>query len=260
MYSMVNIDNEKCIGCGLCVSDCIAENIIIKDGKAQPAGPCFQCGHCVAVCPMNAVTIDDYDMADVEELDEKKFGFDIDNLMHTIKQRRSIRQFEDKKIEAEKLEKIVQAGRYTATGSNSQNCRFVIVQDGMDELKKMIWDYIDNGEDIPEERRAAYKRIGDKRERGIDYLFRNAPAVIYVCSPSAVNAALAAQNIELAAVAQGLGVMYNGYLVGATNMNEKARKWLDIEDKPAAVSMIIGYPGVKYQRSAPRKEADVRWR
>lgn len=257
---MVVINNEKCIGCGLCVSDCVADNIVIENGKATLINSCLQCGHCVSICPMNAVTIPDYDMNDVEDFDEKRFGFDIDNLMHTIKQRRSIRQFEDKKIEAEKLEKIVQAGRYTATGSNSQNCRFVVVQDGMDELKKMIWDYIDNGEDIPEERRAAFKRIGDKRENGIDFLFRNAPAVIYVASESAVNAALAAQNIELAAVAQGLGVMYNGYLVGATNMNEKAVKWLDLEDKPVAVSMTIGYPSVKYQRSAPRKEADVRWR
>ena len=102
MYPMVNIDNEKCIGCGLCVSDCVADNIVIENGKATLINSCLQCGHCVSICPMNAVTIPDYDMNDVEDFDEKRFGFDIDNLMHTIKQRRSIRQFEDKKIEQEK--------------------------------------------------------------------------------------------------------------------------------------------------------------
>ena len=257
---MVIIDSEKCIGCAACADDCIALNIEIKDGVAVLKKPCFQCGHCVAICPAGAVSIDDYDMNDVTEYTPENIITDPKKVLHSIKMRRSIRSYKKLPIEQEKLEKIVQAGRYTATGSNSQNCRFVVVQDGMDELKKMIWDYIDNGEDIPEERRAAFRRIGDKRENGIDFLFRNAPAVIYVASKSAVNAALAAQNIELAAVAQGLGVMYNGYLVGATNMNEKAVKWLDLEDKPVAVSMTIGYPSVKYQRSAPRKEADVRWR
>ena len=67
---MVNIDNEKCIGCGLCVSDCVADNIVIENGKATLINSCLQCGHCVAVCPMNAVTIPDYDMNDVEEFAE----------------------------------------------------------------------------------------------------------------------------------------------------------------------------------------------
>ncbi|MBR4878660.1 MAG: nitroreductase family protein [Clostridia bacterium] len=261
---MVIIDKEKCIGCGLCVSDCVGDNIIIEDGKACLKDSCIQCGHCVAICPMNAVSIPDYDMDEVEDFDKNRFGFDIDNLLHTIKQRRSIRQFEDRKVEREKLEKLVQAGRYTATGSNSQNCRFVIVQDGMDEYKKMIWKGIDYAIEtpgvLPEDRRLSFKKVADRRAKGIDFMFRNAPAVVYVASPSPVNAALAAQNIELAAVSMGLGVMYNGYVVGATNMNPEALKWLDMEDKPAAVCMLLGYPSVEYKRSAPRKEADVRWR
>ena len=76
MYYMVNIDNEKCIGCGLCVSDCVADNIVIENGKATLINSCLQCGHCVSICPMNAVTIPDYDMNDVEDFDEKRFGFE----------------------------------------------------------------------------------------------------------------------------------------------------------------------------------------
>jgi nitroreductase len=44
-----------------------------------------------------------------------------------------------------------------------------------------------------------------RKSIGMDYLFRNAPAVLYVAADSAVDAALAAQNMEMAAVAQGAG-------------------------------------------------------
>ena len=261
---MVIIDHEKCAGCGLCVGDCIAENICLADGKAVCKGACMQCGHCVAICPENAVSIPDYDMADVEALRGECAGLDIDQLLFTIKARRSIRNYEDRPVEYEKLAKIIQAGRYTATGVNRQDCRFVVVQAGLKELKKMIWDRIDEILDhpdaFPEERRMAYKNIADKRARNIDYLFRNAPAVIYVAADGAQSACLAAQNMELAAVSQGLGVMYNGYLAGATSMTPEALKWLDLTDKKIGICMLIGYPETAYQRTAPRREADVRWR
>ena len=67
--NMVVIDREKCIGCGLCAADCPAEKLTVTDGKAVYTPGCIQCGHCVAVCPRAAVSIPEYDMADVEEYD-----------------------------------------------------------------------------------------------------------------------------------------------------------------------------------------------
>ena len=32
---MITIEKELCVGCGKCVKDCIAHNIILKDGKAE---------------------------------------------------------------------------------------------------------------------------------------------------------------------------------------------------------------------------------
>ena len=68
---------------------------------------------------------------------------------------------------------------------------------------------------------------------------------------------MAAQNMELAAVAQGLGVMYNGYMVRAANMVPGAAEWLQTMGRPVSACMLAGYPAVTYLRSAPRKEADV---
>ena len=260
---MIEINREKCTGCGSCVSDCVSGKLSLQDGIAVCDGPCILCGHCVAICPANAVAIPEYDMADVESYDIEAYGINAYELLNSIKYRRSIRQYADKAIEREKLELIVQAGRYTATGSNRQACRFIVVEDGLSKLKEMIWNGVETAAEQPGETSAqmvfALKNFVGMRAQGTDYLFRDAPAVIYVAAESAVDAALAAQNMELAAVAQGLGMLYNGFLVFATNMNPAAREWLDISDIPVQVCMLAGYPSVTYKRTAPRKPADVRW-
>ena len=98
---MVRIDREKCIGCGNCRKDCFGRNIEWKDGKAQVIGDCFKCGHCVAVCPVEAVTITDY-----PAMDEFKGTSEIEpeNLLHMMQFRRSIRNYKNKAVEQEKLD------------------------------------------------------------------------------------------------------------------------------------------------------------
>lgn len=262
-FDVVNIDQSKCIGCGQCVDDCITENIELQDGKAKCGRPCILCGHCVAICPSGAVSIPGYEMSDVEVYNKDRFAFDIDKLLYTIKFRRSIRHYKNQPVEHEKLEHMVKAGRYTATGSNRQACRFVVVQEGMDTLKEMTWSHIgtatENPGNLPEEMVPILKKFMDMRTKGTDYLFRNAPVAIYIAAESAVDAALAAQNMEMAAISQGLGVLYDGFLVMASK-NPAICEWLDIQDKPVAVCMLVGYPQKSYKRTAPRRTADVRWR
>ena len=69
---MVTIDSNLCMGCGMCAADCIGKNILIEDGKAVVKKECFLCGHCVAICPVGAVSIPEYDMEDVEEYDREE--------------------------------------------------------------------------------------------------------------------------------------------------------------------------------------------
>lgn len=262
---MVVIDEKKCIGCGLCAADCIAQNIVIEE-KACVKQDCFQCGHCVAVCPKGAVSIPEYDMADVEEYDADSFTLEPEAVLHSIKFRRSIRNYKPEAVPEDVLRTLAEAGRYTATAKNSQSNGFVFVQKEMAELKDRVWQFIDDiaHKDIREIDKAflPYLVFNQRRKKdaGDDYLFRNAPVVLYVVSDSALDAGLAAQNMEMMGVSLGLGMLYNGYLARVSDANEELKQWLGIGDRTIRACMLLGYPAVHYARTAPRKTADVIWK
>lgn len=262
---MVVIDEKKCIGCGLCAADCIAQNIVIEE-KAHVKQDCFQCGHCVAVCPKGAVSIPEYDMADMEEYDADSFTLQPEAVLHSIKFRRSIRNYKPEGVPEDVLRTLAEAGRYTATAKNSQSNGFVFVQKEMAELKDRVWQFIDDiaHKDIREVDKAflPYLVFNQRRKKDAadDYLFRNAPVVLYVVSDSALDAGLAAQNMEMMGVSLGLGMLYNGYLARVSDANEELKQWLGIGDRTIRACMLLGYPAVHYARTAPRKTADVIWK
>lgn len=47
--------NEKCVGCGKCVSICSMKNITLTDGKPEFGKECIGCMGCVFSCPEDAV-------------------------------------------------------------------------------------------------------------------------------------------------------------------------------------------------------------
>jgi len=71
---MISINKENCIGCELCVHDCQCSDIKIENEKAVPLNNvCLSCGHCVAICPQNAVSLNEYDMDEVIEYNKDTF-------------------------------------------------------------------------------------------------------------------------------------------------------------------------------------------
>lgn len=58
---IIKIDQDKCVGCGLCVSACHQGAIGLVDGKAQLLRDdyCDGLGNCLPVCPTDAITLED---------------------------------------------------------------------------------------------------------------------------------------------------------------------------------------------------------
>ena len=55
--SKLNVDNEKCVGCGKCEKLCPMNNITIVDKKAVSGNRCTMCYRCINKCPKEAITL-----------------------------------------------------------------------------------------------------------------------------------------------------------------------------------------------------------
>ncbi len=255
MEKRVIIDKSKCIGCGLCVKDCVGFDIVLEEGKAIACGKsCIKCGHCEAICPNNAVTLEGYD--DVPESFDEQTRLNPDELMAAIKTRRSIRSFTDAPVSREIVEMIIEAGRLAPTGSNAQGTSYIVLDKKKDECEavavELFSKLINSGKLV----------ISALKNMDIDssFFFKKAPVVIVILGKDKVSASLAAQNMAFMAEANGLGVLFSGFFTACYNMSSKIRKILNVDKKPQAVTtLVIGYPAVNYKRTSRRNPANVNW-
>lgn len=272
---MFKINKNKCIACKQCIKDCPVSVISLKEGKADINNDgCIKCSHCIAICPVEAVSTDDYNMDEVIPYNKDTFSVDADNLLNFIKFRRSVRRFKNKEVEKEKIVKIIDAGRFTQTSTNSQDVSYVVVSEKLGELRDLAYESLkEKGEAIlanltPETE--YLKRYANMWVSGYnkykedpannDRLFFNAPLAIFVISPTPINGGLASSNMELMVDALGLGTFFSGFLLRAAQGNKEILDLLGLEDSKQIIScLVIGYPDVKYQRTVPRKDANITW-
>jgi len=57
----INLDREKCIDCGACISLCPVNCLSMEDFELKvDDNKCILCGRCVKACPLNALSIKKY--------------------------------------------------------------------------------------------------------------------------------------------------------------------------------------------------------
>lgn len=82
---IVKIDQEKCDGCGQCVTPCAEGAIAIVDGKARVLRDelCDGAGFCLGVCPNGALTLEDREAQPFDEarakIEQAKRGRDYES-------------------------------------------------------------------------------------------------------------------------------------------------------------------------------------
>ena len=243
------INEQKCVVCGLCVKDCPAGCLRIVDGKVQTnKRGCLECGHCYAICPQGAVTMTGYDCKDEAVVPMSEV--DADTLLAAMRSRRSMRQFESRPVEQDKIDKILEAGRYAPTGTNSQNVAYTVLGSRQQEAEAICVDLFRKGTSLPRKINAFAEMFNITD----DFFFKGAPLVIVVSSNTNTNPVLASSYMEIMANSLGLGVLYSGFFVTCTRFSRKLRAMLKMPRGYKAVTcLIIGYPAVKYQRIVPRK-------
>lgn len=249
----IHIDSKKCIGCGLCKRDCPASNIELENKKAWIiAQDCIMCGHCTAICPKAAVSITGFEQP-TEEI-KGPAPLEPEKLLDALKTRRTIRQFKNQKITPEIIAQIIEAGRLTPTGGNSQDVSYFVLQNEMEHFEKIAVKLF---------RRLLplMKFVNPIAKRTIiddHFFFKKAPAAIVIAARNKVNGALAASNMELMAEAFGLGVLYSGFFSMAVNHSPSLHRQLGLKrGEKAVTTLVLGYSSTAYHRTVQKEAACV---
>lgn len=252
----IRINEELCIGCAKCVRDCVSEKIRIVDSKAQfMFERCIRCGHCYAICPTGAIEMTDYEGYQGEK-PLPMTEFDSDRLLVAMKSRRTIRQFRKDDVTDEQIKKIIEAGRYCPTATNSQDFSFTVIKRTLPEVEKEAVRFFRWGQ----KRVTPFSSYIKNANIDDNFFFKGAPVVIIVNGKSKTNACLASSYMELMAESMGLGVLYSGFLIAAAKLDRKLGAMLKTDggEKPVTC-LVIGYPDVDYQRIPPREKADIKY-
>jgi len=182
----------------------------------------------------------------------------VNETIKNILSRRSIRSYETKPVEKNKLSIILECGQYAPSGMNSQPWHFTVI------TNRQVMDKISE-----ENRRVMLQSPVERvRQRAQDPKydsFKGAPMVIIVSgaidaydpTPSCANAV---ENMAIAAQSLGLGSCYLGSFKMAMEKPEGAflLKELRIPEgyKPL-YALILGYGNETLGERAPRKENSI---
>ena len=288
------INTKKCTGCGLCVKECGAFVLEMRDGKVAYTDDggygCVECGHCVAICPAKAIkdTL-------AERGDNRAYVPDslpsAAALQTLFRSRRSVRVYRDKPLSREVLERLLEAGRYSPCGGNRPDVHFTVLssQEEVARLRgpalesvKRMFAMMDNrmvsafasltmGGNETVETIKYYKPILEDWERrwieqGNDRLFFNAPAVIFAHGAKwdetiAWSCAIALHQIALMGHVMKVGSCYNGIIQLAINRDAKIKQMIALPPSHKCYgAMMVGYPRYKNHRFPTRRQPKIDWR
>ena len=172
------------------------------------------------------------------------------NTLEAIKTRRSTRKFKARPVEMEKLQQIVEAGRFGPTGGNAQSNHFFVIS--KIETLMVLKELVQNAFAKMELRDDLYKSLKNSitLSRKGHYSFSyNAPVLIVVANKkdygnNMADVACAVENMMLAANELDLGSCYINQLKWL-NEEPSIRGYLGTlglkDDERVYASVAIGY-------------------
>ncbi len=283
------IDAKRCTGCGLCAKLCPRYVFKLEDNTATyaniPGAFCNLCGHCISACPADALIDPVHPEPEPPQGGTESIPSP-EVLQHLFRSRRSVRMFRPDPIPMDVLDKILEAGRYTATGGNQQNIRYTVIpapeqvarlRDRTVPVIMKTFERFENrayfalaslimgkqNAQIPRNYIPLLRLYQKKREMGDDRLFYHAAAIILVHTEKwalggdfASSAAL--YNCSLMAHVLGIGCCFNAFLQISINQSSKVKDWLDIpKHHRCHGAMILGYQDIKFNRLVTRNQPNV---
>ena len=267
-----SIDAKRCNGDGTCVKACPMGLFYFVKGETFPravdnaAELCISCGHCVSVCPRDALSLEHLPREQFAAL-PPGWNLSLPQVELLLKGRRSIRSFKDQPVAREALEKLVDVARYAPSGVNRQPLRWKII-DGKEKVGHFAglvvqWmrELVAQGAPIAQSLNMA--TLISAQEKGRDFICRGAPQLVItyalkddMMAPGASDIALT--YLDIAAASMGLGACWAGYCHMALNASAPCRELVKMNERCACYgAMLVGYPLYGYRLIPPRNKAKV---
>lgn len=248
------VDKEKCIKCGLCVSDCCSQ-VLKTDENGFPytdAKDCFKCQHCLAVCPQGAVSV--FDKIPGNSILPQNLNSE--DLLSLIANRRSCRHYRHENVEKETIQKLKDMLAWVPTGCNFRDLHFSIVEDVtvMDSIRKTLLTKLAKILKILPVRGVLAKYKSSILE-GKDMILQEAPHMLVVSvnknAPcKQIDPIIALSYFELYAQSLGLGTLWCGLAYATLPMSKSIMKRLAIPNThKLSYVMLFGKPDIKFARS-----------
>ena len=190
--------------------------------------------------------------------------------IEAIMTRRSTRKYKAEMPEKDLIEKVIEAGRYAPSGSNSQKTHFIVFTDKgilskMAELVKAEFSKMEAGPDT-----YVSLRNSINASKTASYVFHyNAPVFIAITNKKGygnamADSACALENMMIAANALDLGSCWINQLHWLDE-NDNIRAFMKEyglgEDETITGGLILGYPeaGLPDRKTLERKGNPVTW-
>ena len=258
---VLGIDYEKCINCKLCIKECVRrysedienDRVVFSD----PTGSCSSCGHCIAVCPENAIIYEGFkdEPYTFEGIEHPETIASYETVYKLLRANRSIRHYKKDKVPDDMLKKVIDAMQYAPTGGNMRSENYAIISDE-NRIKTLSDAVLDELLSSPGGKLSYQDSFEARKKMYTSPVFFDAPHVIIVFSTQGgmmewINIGILVTYGRLAAQALGLGTCWNGWTSGTFASNRKLVKLAGVRGTSWGV-FTIGYPVIKFKRCPPR--------
>jgi nitroreductase/NAD-dependent dihydropyrimidine dehydrogenase PreA subunit len=287
------IEADRCTGCGNCVKVCKDFGLEIVGNKVAISRSsifgCVGCGHCMAICKTEAIKISGREISfdDLFDLPSPLEVATYDQLSALLKNRRSIREFKDKPIEREKIDKIVDAAKRSPMGLPPTDVNLLILE-GKEINRQFAMDFCSYlgqmrwliskwflalmrpfwGKENDEMFRGFVKPVFDifigKAQKGNNIVNYDPPLSIYFYGSPYSDPAdpiIAATTAMYAAESLGLGTCMIGSIHPMIQSGKQAKKFREQYKiryrSREGIFVIFGYADVKYNKGINRTFASI---
>ena len=175
-------------------------------------------------------------------------------LLDTILNRRSVREYQDKPVPEKLINDLLKAGAMAPSAMDRQPCRFIVITN-----KEKIRELSDKVK-IQGGLLGSVGKYAEQFKLKEDVIFYGAPLLIFIAAEKgrSLDCALAAQNMMLRAFDVGLGSCFIGFANMLNDDRETLRGISITDSQELFCPLIFGYP--KKTPHAKTREAKIQKR